>query len=293
MAEAEKAGDDRPARDNHGSMNELDESTVKADFLRWRDGADPAALARVFDRTAPHLLRLARHVSGSRADAEDAVQGTFLVALERSARFDASRPFLPWLCGVLVLKAKEAARRSGRSVVAEPVPDSISVDPLSVLADRETSERVRAAVDALPPAMRRWSHRHRTRWPPDSSTRIRVLEIGRHAPLASNAAGRRRTIRDRRSDRRRERAPDDRDRTPGVASHDDRTGGIRLARRHGIRRKLRDPGRPALRWVLVGGHDRRTRDRVEEPARHDSSRFGPGRRHVARPRRHRRRPRAR
>ncbi len=45
-------------------------------FLRWRDRGDAAALAELFDRTAPELLRLAVHLCRHAVDAEDVLQAT-------------------------------------------------------------------------------------------------------------------------------------------------------------------------------------------------------------------------
>ena len=40
-------------------------------FLRYRREGCPRSLGRVFDATAPHLLRVAGHLTGDRAEAED------------------------------------------------------------------------------------------------------------------------------------------------------------------------------------------------------------------------------
>jgi DNA-directed RNA polymerase specialized sigma24 family protein len=81
--------------------------------LRWRDDRDVAALGRVFDRCAPELLIVAAHVAG-RAAAEDLVKATFLAALTETARWDASRPLVPWLVGIL---ANLALRERDRPLV--------------------------------------------------------------------------------------------------------------------------------------------------------------------------------
>ena len=66
-------------------------------FDRYRARGDAEALARVFDEVAPSLLKVARHIDGRGSEAEDLVQTTFLVAIERAPAFDASRPLVPWL----------------------------------------------------------------------------------------------------------------------------------------------------------------------------------------------------
>jgi hypothetical protein len=75
--------------------------TPEQDFVRWRDRADVHALGRVFDILAPELLIVAAHVA-NRGAAEDLVQAAFLQAITDGARWDASRPLLPWLVGVVV-----------------------------------------------------------------------------------------------------------------------------------------------------------------------------------------------
>lgn len=85
-------------------------SAVDRWFDRFRQKGDPAALAKVFDRTAPELWRVASHLCRDRHAAEDAVQNTFLVAIEHKAQWDGSRPLLPWLLGLLANRAREQRR---------------------------------------------------------------------------------------------------------------------------------------------------------------------------------------
>ena len=54
-------------------------------FARFCRHGDAAALGAVFDATATELLRIACHLAGNRADAEDLVQRTFLAAIESRA----------------------------------------------------------------------------------------------------------------------------------------------------------------------------------------------------------------
>lgn len=67
-------------------------------------------MAKVFDRTAPELWRVASHLCRDRHAAEDAVQNTFLVAIEHKEQWDGSRPLLPWLLGLLANRAREQRR---------------------------------------------------------------------------------------------------------------------------------------------------------------------------------------
>src|SRR5262245_11843357 len=78
-------------------------TTADSQFAQFCRTRAPALLADVFDRTAPELFRVAAHLCrGDRSSAEDALQATFLLAIERADDWDAHRPLLPWLLGVLV-----------------------------------------------------------------------------------------------------------------------------------------------------------------------------------------------
>ena len=79
-------------------------------FERWCRRGDAQALGELFDAAAPRLLKLAIHLCGDPAEAEDLVQATFLAAIEQRERIDASRPAIPWLTGVLAHKAQQVRR---------------------------------------------------------------------------------------------------------------------------------------------------------------------------------------
>lgn len=117
-------------------------------FARWCRTADPAALGELFDATAPRLLRLAIHLVGDAATAEDLVQQTYLAALEQRARLDGARPVWPWLTGVLANLAKKHQRRAGRERELEPVL-AAAEDPSRPLERRELDGEIARAIDEL------------------------------------------------------------------------------------------------------------------------------------------------
>jgi RNA polymerase sigma-70 factor (ECF subfamily) len=118
-------------------------------FERYRRRGDRRALAKVFDRAAPELLRVAMHVARDPAEAEDLVQATFLTAIERAERFEAGRRLMPWLAGILVNHARDAARRARRTVDGARLPTPEDEAPDAAAARREARDRVLTAVDAL------------------------------------------------------------------------------------------------------------------------------------------------
>jgi RNA polymerase sigma-70 factor (ECF subfamily) len=119
-------------------------------FLAWRDGRDVAALGELFDAAAPQLSALARHLSGSRDDAADLVQSTFLTAMERAASFERDRAVLPWLAGVLAMHARKLRERRARRPVLEPVERASEHTPERELGEREFAAAVDRAVAEMP-----------------------------------------------------------------------------------------------------------------------------------------------
>ncbi len=127
--------------------------TSETRFERWRTRGDGAALSEVFDELAPGLLRLAIHLVGDPAAAEDLVQQTFVTAMERAASWDARRPLGPWLQGILANHARDL-RRSAR----RPHDPHFDLDaalareedaPLESASRRELAGELARAVDAL------------------------------------------------------------------------------------------------------------------------------------------------
>lgn len=134
----------------------MSETDLARLFVRFRGDGDVAALACIFDRTAPDLLDLARHLSrrqGLAGCEEDLVQATFLTAIERRDSFDASRPLEPWLAGILANHAAHAWRRESRVRVSGNTDENATIterDSARVAIDREVREEVTRALAQLP-----------------------------------------------------------------------------------------------------------------------------------------------
>lgn len=123
-------------------------------FTRWRDRGDASALARVFDAAAPELLTLASHLVEDPALAEDLVQSTFLVAIERQERFDPERRLVPWLVGILVHEARNAGRRARRAVDPDRLARGDAPDASAEAERLELSETLAGTLARLPEADR-------------------------------------------------------------------------------------------------------------------------------------------
>jgi RNA polymerase sigma-70 factor (ECF subfamily) len=124
------------------------------DAARLRRG-DTAGLAGLMGRHQDRLFRYLLRLVGDEAVAEDAFQQTWLQVAERIGRFDASRPFAPWLFAVarnLALDHLRRRRSESLDEAGEPVaPDGIETDPLARAVARERAGRVAVALQALAP----------------------------------------------------------------------------------------------------------------------------------------------
>jgi RNA polymerase sigma-70 factor (ECF subfamily) len=107
-------------------------------------------MSRHQDRLFRYLLRLL----GDRSVAEDIFQQAWLQAAERIRRYDAERPFAPWLVTLARNLALDLLRRQqplSLDEADEPVAPPSASDPLEHAMARQRTERVDAALGALSP----------------------------------------------------------------------------------------------------------------------------------------------
>lgn len=144
-------------------------------FARFVEHGDLDALARVFDRTAPRLLAVARHLARDEASAEDLVQATFLVAIERARRFDADRELEAWLIGILTNHARDQRKAQRKEI------DPSRLD-FRAVASPDESARMQEFVDGLQQALERVPASYR------DLLRVHLVE-GRSADEIARASG--------------------------------------------------------------------------------------------------------
>lgn len=112
------------------------------------------ALLRMYEELS---FRTAWLVTGSSAEAQDAVQDAFLKAHRAIGRFHIGLPFRPWLLQIVANEARNRRRAAGRRVhhetrVAFELPAPRAVDsPESHVLATETRTRLAAAVGRLAP----------------------------------------------------------------------------------------------------------------------------------------------
>ncbi|MFT7677342.1 MAG: RNA polymerase sigma factor (sigma-70 family) [Planctomycetota bacterium] len=134
--------------------------TIEQHFEQYARGAGADHLARVFDEVAPELGRVARylvHGKQARLEAADLVQATFLTAIEKAQTYNAERPLVPWLVGILALHARQARGAGARNRELEGLDNPratdaavAGTDPQQLAQDKEWRGAVTEAVHNLP-----------------------------------------------------------------------------------------------------------------------------------------------
>lgn len=128
------------------------EPTDEALAARARDG-DRRAFEVLVNRFKAPLYRFVRRYVGSRDDAYDVLQDTFVSAWASLPRYDPARPFPAWLRTIALNKCRDfGRRRTVRQLMYElfarepdrAVPDS------GDSADEERHARLDQAISALP-----------------------------------------------------------------------------------------------------------------------------------------------
>ncbi len=119
---------------------------------------DRMAFEEIVRRHKAILYRFIRRYVGHSDDAYDVLQDTFLAAWTASARYDASRPFLPWLRTIGLNKCRDFARRQTvrrlllRARAAEPEEAfQVALQSDDNAVENERLDRLDAAIAELPP----------------------------------------------------------------------------------------------------------------------------------------------
>ena len=153
-------------------------SRLNSPELQALKSGDEQAFQSLVARLHGPMLRLAMGYVRDRDIAEDVVQESWLTVLKNLDPFEGRSTLKTWILGIAlniararqrkerrVLAFSSLFRREGSGPTVEPsrfdasgnwkeIPDSWNNVPESRLLSRETMDRVRAAVDALPPNQR-------------------------------------------------------------------------------------------------------------------------------------------
>lgn len=115
----------------HGASGSRSLGWTDSELLRAIRGGEEAAFHELVDRHGDSLFALAYSLLGSRTDAEDAVQETFLGAFRRAGSFEGRSSLKTWLVRILVNQAYKT-RRSRKVRRTDPIE----------LEDRQRSDGV-------------------------------------------------------------------------------------------------------------------------------------------------------
>lgn len=115
---------------------------------------DVEAFGEIVERWQGPLFRLALRYTGERAAAEDQCQEAFLRAFRALARYEGRSRFSTWLIALATNVYRSHARRPAPP---EPLGEREPTDRPAA-EDSELGERVRRAVNALPPRYREALH---------------------------------------------------------------------------------------------------------------------------------------
>jgi RNA polymerase sigma-70 factor (ECF subfamily) len=133
-----------------------DPASIELREIRAIADGDSVAFQRLIDREAPRLLRFARGLLGNLAEAEDALQDTFVRLWENAASWTPEARVGTWLYRVCYNRAIDMLRRRRAFVddgVLEALPDRADL-PDAQLIDSEAALTLRDAIENLPPRQR-------------------------------------------------------------------------------------------------------------------------------------------
>lgn len=139
----------------HGRMDTPAHAADQA-LLARVSGGDAASLRALYDGCAGRAMSIAYRVLGSRSEAEEVVQETFVQVWRQAASYDASRGgAMAWIATIVRSRALDRLRTRAASERAvarseEELDSPTAPAPPELAAQRELRTQVMAALAALP-----------------------------------------------------------------------------------------------------------------------------------------------
>ena len=143
----------RPVRCRTGAVG--DRPLAEDDRVAQAKQGDTRAYGTLVDEHQTIAFRTAYLITGSAADAEDAVQEAFVKAYRALGRFRQGAPFRPWLLSIVANEARNRRRSAGRRerlalrAAEDPLSGGAVPSPEAALLDAEMREELLAAVNDL------------------------------------------------------------------------------------------------------------------------------------------------
>ncbi|HLZ92435.1 MAG TPA: sigma-70 family RNA polymerase sigma factor [Candidatus Acidoferrum sp.] len=123
---------------------------------------DVSAFEQLYERHSRIVYSLVLRILRHGSTAEEVVQDVFLQLWRSSARYDLSRPFIPWLLTLARNRALDQLRLKGerqrrREEQTEQLPQIAVAAPEyeKALDEKRRAERVRALIGSLPPPQKK------------------------------------------------------------------------------------------------------------------------------------------
>jgi len=143
-----------------GDVTSTTDAVIEAEAIAALQRGDLRGLEPLVRRYQLRATRLAYAIVRDRSAAEDAAADALLKAADRIARYDPTRPFAPWLFGIVAHEALRSVRRSRRLADAPEALESLEFlsspepGPAELAESNERRRLVHQAMAKLDPADR-------------------------------------------------------------------------------------------------------------------------------------------
>jgi RNA polymerase sigma-70 factor (ECF subfamily) len=136
-------------------MTRADE-TAQRELIRRAQHGNTDAFGQLVTQYQQAVYNIAYRLIGNRQEAEDVAQEAFIKTYQALDRFDAQRPFTPWLYRIATNTALNRIKRRRPEIELdeEVAPASATPNPEAQAITAETAEWLRAAIADLPPNYR-------------------------------------------------------------------------------------------------------------------------------------------
>jgi RNA polymerase sigma-70 factor (ECF subfamily) len=119
------------------TLNSLDESEL---IIKAQAGSESSFEELVY-RYEKHIFSFLCLRCGNRTDAEDLTQRVFIKVYRSIGRFDASRPFAPWIFTIARRETVNFFRARKPELACEIIPEEVDkADPAEIMAEKENEK---------------------------------------------------------------------------------------------------------------------------------------------------------